>query len=122
LIKSYQKFKAFPYLSSRQAFANQLIADDHYAAHDVEEKRDDVLSRWDRLKEALIEKRSKLGESQSLQQFSRDAEEIEAWMTEKLQLASEESYRYYTVIIVADSSPCDDLPQLNQLPMTTRLT
>lgn len=76
-----------------QAFANQLIADKHYAARDVEDKRDEVLARWNKLKEALIDKRSKLGESQSLQQFSRDAEEIEAWMTEKLQLASEESYR-----------------------------
>jgi hypothetical protein len=34
-----------------------------------------------------IEKRSKLGESQTLQQFSRDADEIENWMLEKLQLA-----------------------------------
>ncbi|CAG0916965.1 unnamed protein product [Notodromas monacha] len=80
-------------IAALQAFANQLIADDHYAARDVDDKKEEVLNRWDKLKEALIDKRSKLGESQSLQQFSRDAEEIEAWMTEKLQLASEESYR-----------------------------
>ena len=40
-----------------------------------------------------IEKRSKLGESQTLQQFSRDADEIENWMLEKLQLAEEETYK-----------------------------
>ena len=51
------------------------------------------LSRWHHLKEALIEKRSKLGESQSLQQFSRDADEIENWIAEKLQMASDESYK-----------------------------
>jgi spectrin alpha len=51
------------------------------------------LARWRHLKEALIEKRSRLGESQTLQQFSRDADEIENWIAEKLQLATEESYR-----------------------------
>ena len=51
------------------------------------------MDRWADLKEALIEKRSKLGESQTLQQFSRDADEVENWMAEKLQLATEESYR-----------------------------
>ena len=45
--------------------------------------------RWANLKEALIEKRKELGESQTLQQFSRDADEIENWMLEKLQLAEE---------------------------------
>ena len=45
-----------------------------------------VLCRWQHLKEALIEKRSKLGESQTLQQFSRDADEIENWIAEKLQV------------------------------------
>ncbi len=52
-----------------------------------------LFSRWSKLKEALIEKRSKLGESQTLQQFSRDADEIETWMVEKLQVAQEESYK-----------------------------
>lgn len=41
----------------------------------------------------MIEKRSKLGESQTLQQFSRDVDEIEAWISEKLQTASDESYK-----------------------------
>lgn len=34
-----------------------------------------------------------MGESQTLQQFSRDADEIENWIAEKLQLATEESYK-----------------------------
>src|SRR6201999_1473488 len=57
------------------------------------EKKDQVLNRWQHLKEALIEKRSKLGESQTLQQFSRDADEIENWISEKLQMAMDESYK-----------------------------
>lgn len=56
--------------------------------------------RWRRLKAQMIEKRSKLGESQTLQQFSRDVDEIEAWISEKLQTASDESYKDPTNIQV----------------------
>lgn len=80
-------------LLALQTFANQLINSDHYEKSAVIEKRDQILHRWDRLKAALIEKRSKLGESQTLQQFSRDADEIENWIAEKFQIAQEESYR-----------------------------
>ncbi|MEQ2215345.1 Spectrin alpha chain, non-erythrocytic 1 [Xenoophorus captivus] len=52
-----------------------------------------MFSRWRRLKAQMIEKRSKLGESQTLQQFSRDVDEIEAWISEKLQTATDESYK-----------------------------
>lgn len=58
------------------------------------------LPRWRRLKAQMIEKRSKLGESQTLQQFSRDVDEIEAWISEKLQTASDESYKDPTNIQV----------------------
>lgn len=53
----------------------------------LDAKREQIFDRWDRLKERLIEKRSKLGESQTLQQFSRDADEVENWIAEKFQIA-----------------------------------
>ncbi|KHN88357.1 Spectrin alpha chain [Toxocara canis] len=80
-------------ISGLQTFANQLINGDHYEKNAIADKRDQILQRWERLKSALIEKRSKLGESQTLQQFSRDADEIENWIAEKFQIAQEESYR-----------------------------
>lgn len=80
-------------IATLQTLADQLIAAEHYASPDIDNKRKQVLDRWRHLKEALIEKRSKLGESQTLQQFSRDADEIENWIAEKLQLATEESYK-----------------------------
>ncbi|VDP10579.1 unnamed protein product [Soboliphyme baturini] len=80
-------------ISALQLFADQLINSNHYDSAAVIAKRNQVLDRWGKLKQALIEKRSKLGESQTLQQFSRDADEIENWITEKLQIALEESYR-----------------------------
>lgn len=52
-----------------------------------------LVFRWSKLKDALIDNRSKLGEAQTLQQFSRDADEMENWLQEKLQIASDESYK-----------------------------
>lgn len=73
--------------------ANQLVNSDHYDSPAIREKRQQILDRWEGLKGALIEKRSKLGESQTLQQFSRDADEVENWISEKFQIAQEENYR-----------------------------
>ncbi|KAM9327207.1 spectrin alpha chain, non-erythrocytic 1 isoform 3-T3 [Gastrophryne carolinensis] len=80
-------------IAALQSFADQLIGADHYAKGDIAARRNEVLDRWRRLKAQMIEKRSKLGESQTLQQFSRDVDEIEAWISEKLQTASDESYK-----------------------------
>lgn len=80
-------------IATLQTLADQLIAAEHYAAKPIDERRCQVLDRWKHLKDALIEKRSKLGESQTLQQFSRDADEMENWIAEKLQLATEENYK-----------------------------
>lgn len=52
-----------------------------------------MFCRWRKLKENLLENRAKLGEAQSLQQFSRDVDEMEIWITEKVAMASEESYK-----------------------------
>lgn len=80
-------------IAALQVLADQLIAQDHYANKLIDDKRAQVLERWRHLKEDLIEKRSRLGDEQTLQQFSRDADEIENWIAEKLQLATEESYK-----------------------------
>merc|ERR1719507_2301480 len=77
-------------IESLVTYADQLSASDHYAQGDIGDKKKEVLARWGELKEALIQKRSKLGESQTLQQFSRDADEIENWMQEKRQIAEED--------------------------------
>uniref|UniRef100_A0A8C9U0Y2 Spectrin alpha chain, non-erythrocytic 1 n=1 Tax=Scleropages formosus TaxID=113540 RepID=A0A8C9U0Y2_SCLFO len=87
-------------IAALQSFADQLIAADHYAKPEISARRNEVLDRWRRLKAQMIEKRSKLGESQTLQQFSRDVDEIEAWISEKLQTATDESYKDPTNIQV----------------------
>ncbi|XP_056875429.1 spectrin alpha chain, non-erythrocytic 1 isoform X4 [Takifugu flavidus] len=80
-------------IAALQSFADQLIGADHYAKSEIYSRCNEVLDRWRRLKAKMIEKRSKLGESQTLQQFSRDVDEIEAWISEKLQTATDESYK-----------------------------
>ena len=71
-------------------FADQLISQDHYEKSGIEDRLQRVLDRWTRLRQAMMEYRSRLGESQTLQDFSRDAEEIEAWIADKLAAASDE--------------------------------
>ncbi|XP_074654192.1 spectrin alpha chain-like [Tubulanus polymorphus] len=80
-------------ISALQNFADQLTAADHYDGDKIDAKKAEVLDRWSNLKEQLIENRSKLNEAQTMQSFSRDADEMEAWLTERLQMATEESYR-----------------------------
>lgn len=46
-----------------------------------------------KLRQALLEYRSKLGESQTLQDFSRDADEIEAWIFRQLQNTSDDTLK-----------------------------
>lgn len=67
------------------SLADQLTAHDHYAAEPIKAKKRQVLERWQNLKEGLIKKRSKLGESQTIQRFSREADEIESWIHERVQ-------------------------------------
>jgi len=80
-------------IANLQTFANTLIANDHYDKDNVMDRIDLVLERWQKLRQALLEHRSKLGESQTLQDFSRDADEVEAWIMEKLQATSDETVK-----------------------------
>ena len=80
-------------ISNLQTFANTLIANNHYDSANVQGRIAVVLERWQKLRQALLEYRSKLGESQTLQDFSRDADEVEAWIVEKLQATSDETIK-----------------------------
>ena len=56
--------------------------------------------RWQKLIASLIEKRSHLGETQTLD-IATDTDELEAWMAEKLQTAIDDSYKDLTNIQVS---------------------
>lgn len=62
-------------------------------AEDIQERRDQVLNRYETFKELAKERRQKLEEARQFQFFKRDADELETWILEKLQTASDESYK-----------------------------
>jgi spectrin alpha len=62
-------------------------------AEDIQERREQVLKRYVDFKEAARVKREKLEESRRYQYFRRDADELESWIYEKLQVASDESFK-----------------------------
>lgn len=89
-------------IANLKDFAATLIQNEHYDKNDVQNRIDDVLQRWEKLRQALLEHRSKLGESQTLQDFSRDADEVEAWIIEKLQGATDDTLKEPSNIQVTD--------------------
>lgn len=62
-------------------------------ADDIQERRQQVLDRYRRFKELSAVRRQKLEDSYRFQFFRRDADELEKWIQEKLQIASDENYK-----------------------------
>lgn len=60
---------------------------------DVKVKRDLVLAKYQGFKDAAKQRRVRLEGAKKFHQFKRDADELEAWVSEKLQLVSEESLK-----------------------------
>ena len=75
-------------------------------ADDIKQRREQVLNRYVQFKEAARERRSKLEDARRFQQFRRDADELEAWINEKLQTASDESYKDTSNLQVCQSGRC----------------
>lgn len=71
-------------------------------AEDIQERRQQVLTRYDHFKADARAKREKLEDSRRFQYFKRDADELESWILEKLQAASDESYKDPTNLQVSN--------------------
>ncbi|XP_022415241.2 spectrin alpha chain, erythrocytic 1 isoform X1 [Delphinapterus leucas] len=80
-------------ITELELFAEQLIADDHYAQEEIAARRQRVLDRWKALKEQLIAERTKLGDYADLKQFYHDLKDQEEWISEMLPIACDESYK-----------------------------
>ncbi|XP_023218728.1 spectrin alpha chain-like [Centruroides sculpturatus] len=63
------------------------------SVEDIQDRREAVLDRYSQFKAAARSKRDKLEDSRRFQYFKRDADELESWIYEKLQAASDESYK-----------------------------
>lgn len=60
-------------------------------AEDIQARREQVLQRYEQFKDAAKQRRDKLEDARAFQYFKRDADELEAWINEKLQTANEDS-------------------------------
>ena len=60
---------------------------------DIQNRREEVLKRYNDFKSATVKRRKRLEDARRYFQFKRDADEVEAWIRERLQIASEESYK-----------------------------
>lgn len=70
------------------------------SADSVRQKREEVLRRYQEFKESAKQRRQKLEEAKRLQHFCRNAEELETWINEKMQIATDDSYKDPTNIQV----------------------
>ena len=52
-----------------------------------------VLGRYHQFKEATKARRQRLEDARKFMYFKRDADELESWILEKLQTASDENYK-----------------------------
>ena len=56
-------------------------------------KRSQVLSRYEDIKQRTQQQRVKLEQAKQLHLFRRDAEVLETWINEKVQIASDKAYK-----------------------------
>ncbi|XP_054419326.1 spectrin alpha chain, erythrocytic 1 [Pteronotus mesoamericanus] len=67
-------------------------------AEEIQERRQEVLTRYQRFKKLVAERGQKLEESYHYQVFRRDADDLEKWILEKLKIAEDKNYEDATNI------------------------
>ncbi|XP_069954037.1 spectrin beta chain, non-erythrocytic 5 isoform X2 [Cherax quadricarinatus] len=98
LIKKHESFeKTFEAQGNKieqlETYAKDLIENGHYDSEGIRHRLRVVTDKRDGLKNKSKLRAKKLVESKSLQQFLRNIYEVEGWISEKLQVACDESYR-----------------------------
>ena len=72
----------------------------------VAERRETVLKRWSEFKETAAARRERLEEARKLQQLMRDADELDAWIDEKLQVATDNAHEDFANLQVGCANCC----------------
>lgn len=76
-----------------EKFGMDILATQHYDSVGITQRLQAVTARRDRLKESAAARRRRLHESRQLHQFLRNMYEVEGWLLQKQQVASDENYR-----------------------------
>lgn len=71
----------------------ELLSREHYATSTIAQILQALTSRRDKLKESTATRRRKLFDSKKLHQFLQNVYEVESWLSQKQQVASDENYR-----------------------------
>jgi spectrin alpha len=61
-------------------------------AEEIQHRRAEVLNQYQRFKDRVAERGQKLEESYHYQVFRRDADDLEKWIMEKLEIAKDKTY------------------------------
>ena len=80
-------------IMSERSSGVKLVGPKLVGPDDIANRREQVLARYQEFKDAAQKRRLKLEEARQMQQFRRDADELEAWIDEKIQIASDEAYK-----------------------------
>lgn len=94
-VRTNNKYKHF-YLQAMESSGPKVLE----TAEEIQERRHEVLTRYQRFKELVAERGQKLEESYHYQVFRRDADDLEKWIMEKLKIAGDKSYEDPTNIQV----------------------
>lgn len=78
---------------SERSSGSKLVGPKLVEPDDIVNRREQVMTRYQEFKHAAQKRRLKLEEARQMQQFRRDADELEAWINEKIQIASDEAYK-----------------------------
>ncbi|XP_015429630.1 PREDICTED: spectrin beta chain, non-erythrocytic 5 isoform X1 [Dufourea novaeangliae] len=76
-----------------EKFANDILLEEHADASIIKQRLTSVCARRDKLQNSARARRKKLMESHHLHQFLRNIYEVEGWLHQKQQVASDENYR-----------------------------
>ena len=74
----------------------KLITQNHYDAKYIAERRDQVLERRAALKNLAQARRRALQASKDYQKFSAEADDLNAWLIDKMKIAGDENYKDLT--------------------------
>lgn len=73
--------------------ADKLIRNGHYDSPYIDERRNQVLAKRQKVKDLSARRRSALESSKDYQQFVADVDDLNAWLDDKTKIASDQSYK-----------------------------
>ena len=81
-----------PHIEKTLSIGEALIAQDHYANKEITKKCSELVEKWQQLKSLIQERKKKLDSSLKIQLLLSEANEVEAWINEKLNILSSNDF------------------------------